>query len=255
MEITRIKRQWADGKPALNGWLGGPSPFNAEIMAHSGICSVTIDMQHGLIDFSDAVRMLTATKGLDVTRIVRVPSLDAAIIGKVLDVGADGVICPLVNTPAQAADLVAACRYPPDGRRSYGPFRAGLVHGPDYFDKARGRSLAFAMIETAEALENLNAIAATPGLDALFVGPADLSISLGHPPGFAPDADVVVKAIERIAQAAKDAGIHAGIFTGGPDYARTVIGQGYTFVTIAKDGIVLAAGTGAAVAAMKDLTD
>jgi len=254
MELTRIKRQWAAGRPALNIWLAAPSPFNAEVVAHQDVDSVTIDMQHGLIGYTDAVAMLTATKGLDLTRMVRVPGLEAAIIGKVLDAGADGIICPLVNTPGQAAELVAACRYPPEGRRSFGPFRAGLLHGDDYFAVSRTHSLAFAMIETAGALENLEAIAATPGLDALFVGPADLSIGLGHAPGFDRAEDDVVAAIERIATAAGAAGIAAGIYTTGPDYARKMAEKGYRFLTVATDAAVLAAGVLAARDALKDLT-
>ncbi|MDD9877207.1 MAG: aldolase/citrate lyase family protein [Magnetovibrio sp.] len=255
MQETRVRRQWAAGRPALNGWLVTPAPLNAEVIAHQDLCSVTIDMQHGLIGYADAVAMLTATKGLDLTRIVRVPSLDAAIIGKALDAGADGVICPLINTAEEAARLVAACRYPPEGRRSFGPFRAGLLHGDGYFDRSRGHSLALAMIETAEALANLDAIAATPGLDALFVGPADLSIGLGHAPGFDRAEDDVVEAIGRIARAAADNGLGAGIYTTGPDYGRRMAAAGYNLITVVTDASLLAAGAGAARAALADLVD
>jgi len=253
MDTTRIKRQWAAGRPAMNAWLVTPSPLNAEIAAHQDICSITIDMQHGLIDYADALAMLTATKGLDVTRIVRVPSLDAATINKVLDAGADAVICPLVNTPAEAADLVAACRYPPEGRRSFGPFRAGLLHGEAYFANAHQLSLCFAMIETAEALANLDEIAATEGLDGLFVGPADLSIGLGHAPGFDRAEDDVVAAIDRIAAAAKANDIGCGIYTTSPEYGRRMAEAGYNLLTVLTDADVLANGVRHARAALEDL--
>jgi len=253
MDETRIKRQWAAGRPAMNAWLVTPSPLNAEITAHQDVCSITIDMQHGLIDYADVLAMLTATKGLDLTRIVRVPGLDSAVINKVLDAGADAIICPLVNTPEDAADLVAACRYPPEGRRSFGPFRAGLLHGDGYFAGARGHSLCFAMIETTEGLGNLDAIAATPGLDGLFVGPADLSIGLGHTPGFDRQEDDVIAAIDRIAKAAHDNGLGCGIYTTSPEYGRRMAEAGYNLLTVLTDADVLANGVRNARETLEDL--
>ena len=184
MRANLMKQAWSAGRSVLNGWLMIPSTVTAEMMSRMGWDSLTIDLQHGLIDYGDALPMLQALSVTDVTPLVRVPSLEAGIIGKMLDAGAFGIICPMINTREQCEHFVRSCRYAPLGHRSMGPVRATMYAGADYGLKANGEIVAMAMIETVEAVHNIDAILATPGLDAIFVGPSDLSVSFGQPPGF-----------------------------------------------------------------------
>ena len=160
---NKLKQLWAEGRPTINGWLSIGNPFTAEIMAAQGYDSVTIDVQHGALDYSTVLPMFQAMRASGVVPMARVPWLEPGIIMKVLDAGAYGVICPMVNTPEQAAEFVSYVRYPPLGQRSFGPTRANFSAGANYAAEANGEILAFAMVETAEAMANLDAIAATPG--------------------------------------------------------------------------------------------
>ena len=194
-----------------------------------------IDLQHGSIDYQAAVPMLQAISTTSKTPLVRVPWNDPAIIGKLLDAGAYGVICPMVNTRAQCEAFVAACRYPPKGNRSFGPQRAVLYAGTDYTAKANDTILTMAMIETVEALDNLEAILAAPGLDAIYVGPSDLSLSMGETPGYDPRFPQVMKAIKRIAKEAKAHNVVPCIHVGTVAYALTMFEAGYRLITYAGD--------------------
>ena len=245
---TKLQQRRTQGQCAVNGWLAIPCGFSAEVMAHQGWDSLTIDMQHGLVDYAAATAMLTAISTTDTGALVRVPWLEEGILMKMLDAGAHGIICPMVNTPADAARLVAATRYPPLGARSYGPIRAGLTGGADYPQRANESVLVVAMIETAEAVENADAILATPGLDGVYIGPADLACSLGCEVSFTPSAPPVVAAIERILASAKKHGVLAGLHTGAADYAAAMAHKGFDLVTVMSDTRLLAAGAGAAVA-------
>ncbi|MEE8271166.1 MAG: aldolase/citrate lyase family protein [Alphaproteobacteria bacterium] len=251
MRENGIRRIWRGGGAVANGWLGIPSAFSAETMAHQGWDSLTVDMQHGVVDYQAAVSMLTAISTTDTTPLVRVPWLDPGIIMKMLDAGAYGVICPMVNTVSDAETLVSACRYPPRGGRSFGPIRALLYAGADYARHANDTVIPFAMIETAEALDNLEAILSVEGLEAIYVGPADLSLALGCTPTFDQEEKPVVEAIEHIARTAREMGVAAGIHNGTPAYALRMIEQGYSFVTIASDARLMAAGAKGAVTALK----
>ncbi len=179
MRENRVRQRWQVGETVLNGWLAIPNSFSAETMAHQGWDSLTIDLQHGIVDYLSTVSMLQAISTTDVTPLVRVAWLDPGIIMKVLDAGAYGVICPMINDAADAEALVAACRYPPQGQRSFGPIRALLYAGADYPSHANESVIVLAMIETAKALANLDEILAVPHLDGVYVGPADLSNALG----------------------------------------------------------------------------
>ncbi|WGF86474.1 HpcH/HpaI aldolase family protein [Marinivivus vitaminiproducens] len=251
MRANAMREIWAKDGWVLNTWLSTDSPFAAQVMAHQGFDTVTVDLQHGIADYSQAGAMLNAIHTTDATAIVRVPWLEPGIIMKVLDAGAQGVICPMINTPEDARALVAACRYAPLGRRSFGPTRALFVHGPDYPAQANGDIVAFAMIETRQALDNLDAIVATPGLDALYIGPADLALSLGHQPGLDPTATEVMTAIEQILSAAHGAGLKAAIHTGEPAYARSMLAKGFDMVTIGSDVRFLAQAGKATVGTMR----
>jgi len=234
MRSNQIKELWKNNKTAIGGWLSIPSSFSAEIMAHQGWDVLTVDMQHGLIGNSELVHMLTAISTTDVTPFVRVPWLEAGIIMKVLDSGSYGVICPMINNRQDAERLVSYCRYAPDGQRSFGPSRANLYSGEDYFKNANETVLIFAMIETQKAVENLDEIVSVKGLDAVFIGPSDLGLSMGKTPGNH-EEPVLLEAIETILKTAKSNGIRAGIYTLTPEYARMMVDMGFDYVVISSD--------------------
>ena len=168
MKKNLLQSVWQNGKVVVNGWLSIPSGFSAEVMAHQGYDSLTVDLQHGMQDFQSALQCFQAISTTTVVPLVRVPWLEPSIVMKCLDAGAYGVVCPLVNTRQDAEKFVSYCRYPPIGERSYGPNRVMLYAGSDYADQADAEILTIAMIETPEAIQNLDAILATPGLDAVY---------------------------------------------------------------------------------------
>ena len=254
---NKLRALWAEGRPTINGWLSIGDPFTAEIMAAQGYDSVTIDMQHGALDYSSVLPMFQATRASGVVPMARVPWREPGIIMKVLDAGAYGVICPMVNTPEQAAEFVSFLRYPPHGQRSFGPTRANFSAGPNYAAEANGEILAFAMIETAEAMANLAAIAATPGLDGIYVGPADLAFSLSEgrlTPAFDREEPELIDALRRVVAACRAAGIRAGLHCGTPDYAARAIGWGFDMTTVGGDTRLLAAAAAASVGRFRELT-
>src|SRR5580692_10435054 len=229
MRENALKSLMSKDLPALNGWLCLPASFSAEVMAGQGWDSLTIDLQHGLIDYQVAVGMLQAISGGRATPLVRIPWLDPAIIMKVLDAGAYGVICPMINSSEETEKFVAACRYPPAGIRSFGPLRARVYAGSDYFKEANRTILTIAMIETRSALEHLDEILSVPGLDGIYVGPSDLSIALGLAPTLDSKEETVNRAIKQIVEAVKAKNLFAGIHTNSAAYARRVIELGYRF--------------------------
>lgn len=252
MRENRMRTAWREGRTVVNGWLAVPSAFSAETMAHQGWDALTIDMQHGVVDYQAAVSMLTAISTTDTVPMVRVPWLDPGIVMKMLDAGAYGIICPMVNSATDAERLVAACRYPPQGGRSFGPIRALLYAGADYPKHANDTVVAFAMIETRDALDNLDDILRVEGLDAIYVGPADLSLALGCAPGFDPEEKIVVEAIDHIVGLAGKHGVVAGIHNGTTAYARRMIDKGFRFVTIGSDARFMAAGSRTVLDAMRN---
>ena len=184
--FNTVKKLWSEGRPVVNGWLAIPDGFSAEIMAQGGYDSITVDLQHGVQDYRSMVTCFQAMQARPVLPMVRVPWNEPGIIGKVLDAGAYGVICPMVNTADEAAALVAAVRYPPQGRRSNGPIRAAMYgandQGKDYQASANDEVLCIPMIETHQAVENLDAILDVDGIDAVYIGPSDLGFSMGLRP-------------------------------------------------------------------------
>lgn len=257
MIVNRLQTLWGEGRATLNGWLSVGSPFTAEIMAAQGYNSLTVDLQHGALDQSAVLPLLQAVRASGVTPLVRVPWLEPGAIMKALDAGALGVICPMVNTAEEAARFAHCMRYPPRGGRSWGPVRARLVAGDSYAAEANDRVLAIAMIETKTAMENLDAIAATPGLDALYIGPSDLTLSLGNgslPPRFDPEEPTIVAAIRRILAAAKAHGLRAGLHCGSPDYAAQAVGWGFDMVTVSDDARLLTTAAAESVGRFRALT-
>jgi 4-hydroxy-2-oxoheptanedioate aldolase len=253
-----LKALWAAGKPALNGWCSIGNPFTAEIMAAQGFDSITVDMQHGALDYSALLPMFQAMRASGATLMARVPWLEPGMIMKALDAGAYGIICPMINSAGEAARLVSHLRYPPQGNRSFGPTRVNFAAGANYAGEANGNMLALAMIETAEGMANLEAIAATPGLDGLYVGPADLTLSLSQgrlAPGFDREEPEMIAALQRIAAVCRARGIAAGLHCGTPEYAARAVGWGYSLTTVGGDSRFLAAAAGAAVAGFRKLTE
>ena len=254
---NRLKQLWVEGKPTINGWLSIGNPFTAEIMAAQGYDSISIDVQHGALDYSNVLPMFQAMRASGAVLMARVPWLDPGIIMKVLDAGAYGVICPMINTAEQAAEFVSYVRYPPLGQRSFGPTRASYAAGADYAAEANGEILALAMVETAEAMANLDAIVATPGLDGIYVGPADLSFSLSEgrlTPAFDREEPELIDALKRIVAACKAAGIRAALHCGTPDYAAKAIGWGFDMTTVGGDSRFIAAAAAASVGRFRELT-
>jgi len=252
MRENKLKKLWAEDRPALGGWLGIPSSTSAEMMAHAGFDWLCVDMQHGAIDYQVAVTMLQAISTTDTVPIVRVPWNEPGIIMKMLDAGAYGVIIPMVNSRTEAEAAAAACRYAPDGIRSYGPARAVLYAGPDYFRRANETVLCVPMIETREAVANVDEIVSTPGVDVAFIGPSDLSVSLGLPPSTDQDADEFVSAIASVEAACKRHGVVAGVFAGNTTVAGKRIEQGFRLVQVADDGRTMVAGAAAALAQLRE---
>jgi 4-hydroxy-2-oxoheptanedioate aldolase len=195
--------------------------------------------------------MLQAISTTTVIPLARVPWNDPALIMKILDAGVYGVICPMINTRAQAETLVRTCKYPPRGYRSWGPVRASVYAGSDYGDHANDQLLVIPMIETAEALENLDDILSVPGVDAVYVGPSDLSLALGLKPRLDQTDLPVVEAQKKIVAACKRHGVVAGIHNNTAAYALKMIADGYQFVTLASDSRFLAAKAAEEAAAVK----
>jgi 4-hydroxy-2-oxoheptanedioate aldolase len=243
MRENRLRTMWRQDKCVVNGWLALPNGFAAETMAHQGWDSLTIDMQHGLVDYQAMVGMLQAISTTDTVPMVRVPWLEPGIIMKSLDAGAYGVICPMVNTREDAQKLVAYSHYAPRGTRSFGPVRATLYGGADYATHANDTIVVFAMIETAQALDNLDAILSVEGLDAIYIGPSDLSLSLGCRPVLDNVDPKAQQAIDHVLARAQAHGVVAGIHNGLSDGALARAAKGFRFVTVGSDARFLAQGS------------
>lgn len=233
MVTNRVKEKWQRGEVAWGGWLAIPSSLSAEAIARAGFDYVCVDLQHGLIDYADAAEMFVAISAAGATPFVRVPSNDFADINRALDAGALGVIVPMIYTVEDVRQCVSACRYPPDGARSYGPIRAAMSLGADYFPSANELIACIPMIETREALENLDSILSVPGVDAIYVGPSDLSLSLGQGPG-ADNSGDYQEAYRKIIKACVAHGVVAGIHAKA-NLAEKHQSNGFKMVTISTD--------------------
>lgn len=252
--VTRVEKVWSEGNTVVNGWLSIPSSVTAELVAGQDYDSIVVDLQHGLIDYQTAITMMQAIKAADgdVTVIARPPWNEPGIIMKCLDAGAWGILCPMVNNPDDAQAFVGACHYAPKGYRSVGPTRAMSIFGPDYIKRANDHVITLAMIETVEAYENVEAIANTPGLSGLYIGPADLGQSLGYGVQLDPTGDDMMAAIRRIRDAAKAADKKVGMHCMMPDYARAMADDGFDFVTLGNDFRMLTAELNARVKSFRE---
>ena len=230
---------WRAGGNTVGGWLSIGNAYTAETMSSLGFDYLCVDLQHGMLSYDDLTYMLPAISTRDTVPIVRVPWNESYEIMKALDAGAYGVIVPMVNNREEAASAVQACRYPPDGFRSFGPIRAAMVGGRGYTSEANGQIACIAMVETAEGIDNLDEIAATPGLDAIYIGPADLAFALGLTPG-QDDDPKHVETVDAILAACRTHGIAAGIHTGSLARTQQYLRQGFNLVTLGSDGGFLA---------------
>jgi 4-hydroxy-2-oxoheptanedioate aldolase len=238
---NKVKDAWKAGRAVVNGWLAIPNAFSAEMYSQAGWDSVTVDMQHGVQDYLSCVACFQGMmRAPDVTPMVRVPWNEPGIIGKVLDAGAYGVICPMVNTEAEARALVQYCKYPPHGTRSNGPIRAALYgEASSYQSTANDEILVIPMIETKTALDNLEAILDVPGIDGIYVGPSDLGLSLGMAPKLDRDEPEILKIYERLLTETSRRGIAAGLHNASAAYAKRMIGMGFKLVTVGGNDVGL----------------
>lgn len=239
MRENLLRRLWGEGRAALNAWLTIPSAWTAELVASVGFDAVTIDRQHGLADDATAVAMLQAISTTAAAPLVRLAWNDPAAVMRALDAGAWGVICPMVNNRAEAEAFVGACRYPPRGYRSFGPIRAAVYAGEDYFARANDEVVALGLIETAEGLANAEAILTTPGLDGVYIGTIDLSLSLGLAGLGDLDDPTLSAAVERILNLARRLGRVVGMHARTAAEARELAARGFGLITVMTDSPAL----------------
>jgi 4-hydroxy-2-oxoheptanedioate aldolase len=247
--VNSIRAALAQGRPSFGGWATMADSHSAELMGAAGFDWVIVDTQHGSVTQADLVRVLQALAIGNTSAVVRIPWTDAATIMRALDVGAAGVIVPMVNTPEEAALAASALRYPPEGIRSMGPTRGGFVS----VAAANEDAVLLVMIETEEALDRVDEIAAVPGVDGLFVGPVDLGLSLGLPLDWTGRHPDVLAAMDRIVAAADKAGVFVGTVSSGADHAKDLVRRGVSFVSLGADVGYIRAGIAADAATLKDL--
>jgi 4-hydroxy-2-oxoheptanedioate aldolase len=242
MRPNRIKQLWRENKCVTMGWLSVSHGFTAEVMARQGFDALVIDMQHGLTDMTNLWPMLQAVSQTDTVPVVRVAWNDPAAIMKALDLGAYGILVPLINTAEDAAKAVAACRYPPVGMRSSGPVRAVHYGGADYVAKANDEIVVMGMVETKEGLANLDAICATPGLDCVYIGPSDLAFAIGMSPRPDNPDPAHMATCDRIRDAAHKHGIKAAMHCASAAFAAGAVKRGFDLVMLTSDLACLVAG-------------
>lgn len=237
------------GEPAFSGWCTLASPIAAETLARDGFAAVVLDMQHGLWDTASTIAGVAAVHHGGAAPVVRVPLNDFAFVSRALDVGAEAIIAPMINTREDAVRFANAAKFPPAGERSWGPQRAMALQGRsvavDYLREANDATLTLAMIETRTALGNVDAIASTPGIDALFIGPYDLSTALSGGKAQDVQAPEVEAAIDTICKAALKAGKIPGIYCRDAERASAMAKRGFKFITVGSDHAFLRDGIAA----------
>ena len=250
-----LARRLAAGETVYTGWCALPAPIVAETIAREGFVAVTIDQQHGLWDTEATVAGIAAIRSGGAAPIVRVPLGAFATASRALDFGAEGIIAPMINTVADAKAFVSAAKYPPLGERSWGPMRAmtlaGIADGKQYLREANAATVTLAMIETRTAMDNLEAIAATPGIDVLFVGPSDLSIGLTDGAELDPHSNTVETALDRIVTVCRKTGKIAGLYCANAERAVACARRGFRFLAVGSDLGFLRAGTAAQLKTLK----
>jgi 4-hydroxy-2-oxoheptanedioate aldolase len=236
----RLRAKWEADEPVFGLWAGIPSSLTAELAGLAGYDYVCVDLQHGAATEATMVSMFQAAQAGGAVPLARLAWNEPWLIMRALDLGAAGVILPLIDNAAEATRAVDACRFPPDGHRSYGPIRAEALMGSGAPDVIGGDTLCFAMIETRDGIDNVEEIAATPGLDGLYIGPSDLSIALGLPPrpvavDPGKDRHALSDAIERVREACQANGLIAGMHCAGGQAADSYARAGFRLLTVAVD--------------------
>jgi 4-hydroxy-2-oxoheptanedioate aldolase len=242
------------GSPVLAAWCGLPEPSVPGILAREAFDAVVVDMQHGAIDFSAALRAVPLIAAAGKPALVRIPVGDFASASRFLDGGVSGVVAPMINTVEDARRLAAFTKFPPTGERSWGPQGALALSGLQptaYFQEANGLTVSFAMVETREALAIIDDILAVPGIDGIFIGPSDLSIALSGGQEINPASAEVEKAQEHALARANAAGKVAGIYAASGSRAAELARKGFHLISIASDAVLLRAGAQAALAAAR----
>ena len=254
MTAFALARRLRADETVFSSWCTLASPIIAETIAREGYAAVVIDQQHGLWDTASIIAAIGALHHAGSAPLVRVPLADFAFVSRALDFGAEAIIAPMINSVADARQFAAVAKYPPLGERSWGPIRAMQLQGRsapvEYLREANEGTLTLAMIETATALSNVDAIAATPGIDALFVGPYDLSTALSGGKAQDVQAPEVERAIDQICAAASKAGKIPGIYCSNAERALAMAKRGLRFLTIGSDAAFLRDGTAAQLKAL-----
>jgi 4-hydroxy-2-oxoheptanedioate aldolase len=249
-----LARRLRAGEPVFCGWSVLGAPIVSETLAREGFSAVAIDMQHGLWDVAAAADAIAAIHHAGAAPLLRVPAGDYAMASRALDFGAQGVIAPMIDSAADARAFVGAAKYPPLGGRSWGPMRATMLTGIDqkyYLQAANALTVTFAMIESRAALDNLDAIARTDGIDGLFLGPSDLSIALSQGDYLDPHAKEVEDGLDQMAAAARKAGKIAGAYCRNAERALALKKRGISFLAIGSDLNLLRAGIAAEMKILK----
>ena len=244
MRPNQLRERWKRNEVASCLWIDVGWPVAVEALAGMGFDALTLDLQHSLIDRGTALHVLQAMSLGGSTPLVRVSQNDPAEIGYVLDAGAYGVFCPQIETRADAEKFVSACRYAPRGNRSWGPTRGLLYGGADYFKHYRDNLVTIAIIETRRGVENMEEIAATPGLDMIYVGPNDLTIDYGGAPTYVASDPRVTGAMQRSIAVAASNGIKSGTYAGNVEVALRAKEQGYALVSVGYAAKIMFAAVG-----------
>lgn len=243
---------WNEGESSVNGWLGINSPVSAEKMATLSWDTITIDTQHGMIDLGQAMTMIQAIAATGKITLCRVPWNDPIWIMKLLDAGAVGIICPMINNREQCEKFVSACRFAPEGGRSWGPVRIPFSDPLDYLAWANRNIATIAMLETQEAIDNLESILSTPGLNAVYVGPSDLALSLGEKPDIMAKSNKVKNALREIKKQAEIMNIIPCLHTGNGEMAKDYLSSGWRLASITNDLRLMVDGANAALQKAKN---
>jgi 4-hydroxy-2-oxoheptanedioate aldolase len=236
--VNPLLALWRAGKPSLGGWLTTADPQVAEYLASGGFDEICVDQQHGIVEHADLASVFRALELHGVAPTTRVPANDFAAIGYALDVGAVAIIVPMVGSADEAAAAAHACHFPPRGGRSVGPLRGTLLRASERLD-ALDEAACVVMIETPDGIRNVDAIAATPGVDAIYIGPGDLALGMGlsaWPEDWTPaEATLHAETVERIRRSCVEHGVAPGIHTGDGATARRYLEQGFQMVTVASE--------------------
>jgi 4-hydroxy-2-oxoheptanedioate aldolase len=252
--ITALPERLKQGSPVLTAWCGIPEPLIASVLAREAYDAVTLDMQHGMYDLAAVVRAIPVIVGAGKPAMARIPVGEFQTASKLLDAGVSGIIAPMINSVADARRFVSFMKLPPLGERSWGPLFGTMLSGmppADYLKQANAFSLAFAMIETREALAAIDDILAVPGIDAIFMGPSDLSITLSRGETLNLTSPEVEKALDRAVACAKAAGKVAAAYAPMGERAAEFAKRGFSFIAVGSDTVSLRAGAQAALKAAR----